>query len=161
MRDSLHQAHGIGPPDVARFAWASRSGSGQCVRLVSRKWYREENATSKQPSKRKPDPCGPGLQFVGAGPTITFQRGTADDLSIAIWEDGQPAAASDSQYAASNSPDNTKGRMPAMRGPQIYGEFADAFIPTANQCVVVIFFTDYGTDVGTDGNAVMVEAEGR
>jgi hypothetical protein len=56
------------------------------------------------------------LQFVGAKPTITFQRGTADSLSIAIWEDGQPAAVSDEQYAAPNFSDNTKGRMPAMRG---------------------------------------------
>jgi hypothetical protein len=59
------------------------------------------------------------LQFVGAKPTITFQRGTADSLSIAIWEDGQPAAVSDEQYAAPNFSDNTKGRMPAMRGRHV------------------------------------------
>jgi hypothetical protein len=69
--------------------------------------------------------AGPVCKFVGAGPTITFQRGTADSLSIAIWEDGQSAAASASQYADAIFSRNTKGRMPAMRGPQINGEFTN------------------------------------
>ena len=45
-------------------------------------------------AKKKTGPLRARLQFVGAKPTITFQRGTADSLSIAIWEDGQPAAVS-------------------------------------------------------------------
>jgi hypothetical protein len=36
--------------------------------------------------KRKPDPCGPGCSFAGAGPAITFQRGTLAGAAITIWE---------------------------------------------------------------------------
>jgi hypothetical protein len=38
--------------------------------------------------KRKPGRDGP-VQFAGVGaPTITFQRGTAACIMVAIWEDG-------------------------------------------------------------------------
>jgi hypothetical protein len=38
--------------------------------------------------------AGPVCSSSARGPTITFQRGTADGATIAIWEDGQPSAAS-------------------------------------------------------------------
>src|SRR5262249_18713879 len=62
--------------------------------------------------------AGPGSSLSARGPTITFQRGTADGATIAIWEDGQPAAASKAGMAEAISVDNTKGRMPAMRRSQ-------------------------------------------
>jgi cytochrome c556 len=67
--------------------------------------------------KEKPDPCGSGCSLSARGPTITFQRGTADGATIAIWEDGQPPAASDAQYAAAILSHNAKACMPAMRPP--------------------------------------------
>ena len=67
--------------------------------------------------KEKPDPCGSGYSLSARGPTITFQRGTADGATIAIWEDGQPPAASERQYAAAIPSHNAKACMPAMRQP--------------------------------------------
>src|SRR5262245_45631477 len=67
----------------------------------------------------KPDPCGSGLSSSAREPTITFQRGTAADLSVAIWEDGQPIAGSNNLNMPSDlSPNNLEARMPAMRGSQ-------------------------------------------
>ena len=60
--------------------------------------------------------AGPVVVLSARGPTITFQRGTAASLTIAIWEDGQPVADSEKQYAVRFSLDNTMGRMSAMRG---------------------------------------------
>jgi hypothetical protein len=67
--------------------------------------------------KEKPDPCGSGCSLSARGPTITFQRGTADGATIAIWEDGQPPAVSEPQYAAAIFSHNAKACMPAMRQP--------------------------------------------
>src|SRR5262249_26513104 len=67
----------------------------------------------------KPDPCGPGSSSSAREPTITFQRGTAAGVSVAIWEDGQPIASSDNVNMPSDmSPNNLEARMPAMRGSQ-------------------------------------------
>ena len=67
----------------------------------------------------KPDPCGSGPSSSAREPTITFQRGTAADLSVAIWEDGQPIDGSDNFNMPSDlSPNNLEARMPAMRGSQ-------------------------------------------
>src|SRR5438552_16726278 len=71
----------------------------------------------KRGAKEKPDPCGSGYSLSARGPTITFQRGTADGATIAIWEDGQPPAASERQYAAAIPSHNAKACMPAMRQP--------------------------------------------
>src|SRR5215475_1379763 len=38
--------------------------------------------------------AGPVCSSSARGPTITFQRGTADGVTTAIWEDGQSTAAS-------------------------------------------------------------------
>jgi hypothetical protein len=41
-------------------------------------------------AKKETGPARARLQFIGARPTITFQRGTAVSVTIAIWEDEQP-----------------------------------------------------------------------
>jgi hypothetical protein len=69
--------------------------------------------------KEKPDPCGSGCSLSARGPTITFQRGTAAGITIAIWEDGQPVADNEHpQYAQPAESHNTKARMTAMRTSQ-------------------------------------------
>ena len=69
------------------------------VGLARKPWQRCDRAgkrLSRPPATEKePDPFGSGLQFVGAGPTITFQRGTAGAWAIA----GQPSVASATKYA--------------------------------------------------------------
>jgi hypothetical protein len=90
----------------------------------------------------KPDPCGPGLSSSAREPTITFQRGTAADLSVAIWEDGQPIAGSNNFNMPSDpSPNNLEARMPAMRGSQAAvcsARFARYFpAPVRQACRVV------------------------
>src|SRR5579862_5286715 len=66
--------------------------------------------------KRKPGRCGP-VQFAGVGaPTITFQRGTAASIMVAIWEDG--ATESPRSAVTMRAPrhrHNATGHMPAMR----------------------------------------------
>lgn len=73
----------------------------------------------KQCIIEKPDPCGSGSSSSAREPTITFQRGTAAGLSIAIWEDGQPIASSNKlNMPAAQTRNNLEARMPAMRGSQ-------------------------------------------
>jgi hypothetical protein len=43
-------------------------------------------------AKKKPDPWRVRLQFAGAGPTITFQRGTADNFAVAASENQTTAS---------------------------------------------------------------------
>jgi hypothetical protein len=43
------------------------------------------------PQKNNRTLAGP-VEFVGAGPTFTFQRGTAAAFPIAIWEDATSAS---------------------------------------------------------------------
>src|SRR5262245_30920309 len=46
------------------------------------------------PKKENRTLAGPVCSSSARGPTITFQRGTADGVTTAIWEDGQSTAAS-------------------------------------------------------------------
>ncbi len=71
----------------------------------------------KRGPKKNRTLAGPVTVLSARGPTITFQRGTADGATIAIWEDGQPPAASERQYAAAIPSHNAKACMPAMRQP--------------------------------------------
>src|SRR5215471_5535552 len=73
----------------------------------------------ERPDIEKPDPFGSGSSSSAREPTITFQRGTAADVSIAIWEDGQPIAGSNNlNMPTSMSRNNHEARMSAMRGSQ-------------------------------------------
>ena len=73
-------------------------------------------------TQKKTGPLRVRFQFVGAGPTITFQRGTADGLTIAIWEDGQPSDASESQYGDAVLLAQHKGSHASHAGVAIYDE---------------------------------------
>jgi len=54
--------------------------------------------------KRKPGRDGP-VQFAGVGaPTITFQRGTAACIMVAIWEDGATESPRSNRNYASEMP---------------------------------------------------------
>jgi hypothetical protein len=58
-------------------------------------------------AKRKTGPLRARIQFVGEGPTITFQRGTAGS--------SQAARCQFHEYADAYPAHNRKRRMPAMR----------------------------------------------
>jgi hypothetical protein len=73
----------------------------------------------KQRRIEKPDPCGSGYKFVGAGADYHLPEGNTADGSIAIWEDRQPIASSNEvNMAAHMSRNNREARMPAMRASQ-------------------------------------------
>src|SRR5712664_1082232 len=77
-----HSLNRTTPPRKHLWRWQRRGG----IRGTPLPEREKENRTL----------AGPVYSSSARGPTITFQRGTADSLTIAIWEDGQPAAASES-----------------------------------------------------------------
>src|SRR6266481_6125747 len=112
----LGVVHAIWSPSV-KFSKQEQSSARQAHAQAPAYTGASRPPSLKARPKEKPDPCGSGCSLSARGPTITFQRGTADGATIAIWEDGQPPAASDAEYAAAILSHNAKACMPAMRPP--------------------------------------------
>src|SRR5262249_31549883 len=80
------------PPSVSRGA---QGRSGPAAAQAPPQARREHKLLRSAEQRENRTLAGPACSSSARGPTITFQRGTADGATIAIWEDGQPSAASD------------------------------------------------------------------
>ena len=78
-------------PSVSRY---QQGRSGPAAAQAPPRARREHKRLRSAQQRENRTLAGPVCSSSARGPTITFQRGTADGATIAIWEDGQPSAAS-------------------------------------------------------------------
>src|SRR2546423_15707367 len=79
---------------------------------------------------KKPDPCGSGCSLPARGPTITFQRGTADGASPPHQKVMQQPTVRVPVYASTRSANN---RMSACQPCEVRSYFPG--IPCAPRCL--------------------------
>src|SRR5262245_62145291 len=100
---------------IVRPPWSFQNPTKVVRGRRARKRPDEQTTFVQSEAQKKNRTLAGPVSLSARGPTITFQRGTADGATIAIWEDGQPPAASERQYAAAILSHNAKACMPAMR----------------------------------------------
>jgi hypothetical protein len=130
------------PPSKGFASWAQRP-SQESVRRSEPRCLpaQKENRTLAGPVCSSP---ARGRQSPSRGEQLTACRLRSGRM-------GNRRAASDKQYAAPNSSDNTKGRMPAMRPPQIRRERVSCAFGSPRSCPFTCEV--YATAVDVDGTA--------